>query len=125
MWHLPLPGRRLRGAVAMICVVALAGCGGGGSADVVVVAGPPPIATLAIDLTRVGPEAVQIDWSDDPYVASFTVSRDGYALANVTSLTLIDASVLFDNSYCYEVSGYDASGVLIAASDAACLTIFP
>lgn len=116
---------RLRTFTALICLLVVAGCGGGGSADVVVVVSPPPIAPLAIALTRVGPEAIQVDWSDDPYVAGFTVSRDGYTLARVTSHTLIDASVIIDQSYCYQVSGYDPFGLLVAASDTACVTIFP
>lgn len=117
--------RRLRTFTALICVLLVVGCGGGVSADVVVVASPPSIAPLAIALTRVGPEAIQVDWSDDPYVASFIVSRDGYTLANVTSHTLIDASVIVDGNYCYHVSGYDPGGILVAASDTACVTIFP
>ena len=116
---------RLRRFTALICVLVVAGCGGGGSADVVVVVSPPSIAPLAIALTRVGPEAIQVDWSDDPYAASFAVSRDGYTLARVTSNTLIDASVIIDQSYCYQVSGYDPFGLLVAASDTACVTIFP
>lgn len=116
-------GQRLQMAATLLCVAMLTSCGGGG--DVVVVVPPPP-DHLWIDLTRVGPEAIQVDWSDDPYVDSFTVYRDGYALANVTSTTtLIDASVLIGDGYCYDVSGYDAAGVLIAASDQACITVFP
>ncbi len=52
------------------------------SLPVVVVATPPPLAALGIVLTRTGPETVQVDWSDDPAAASFTVSRDGSPLAN-------------------------------------------
>ena len=125
MWHLPFSGSRLRTFTALICVLMVAACGGGGDAGVVVVASPPSVAPLAIALTRVGPNAIQVDWSDDPYVASFTVSRDGYALATVASLTLIDASVIVNQSYCYQVSGYDPSGLLVAASDNACVTVFP
>ena len=125
MWHLPFFGPRLRTFTALICVLMVAACGGGGDAGVVVVASPPSVAPLAIALTRVGPNAIQVDWSDDPYVASFTVRRDGYALATVASLTLIDASVFVNQSYCYQVSGYDPSGLLVAASDSACVTVFP
>lgn len=127
MWNLLLRPR-LRAFTALIVLV-VAGCGGGGSTDVVIIASPPSnapltIAPLAIALTRVGPEVIQVDWSDDPYVASYTVRRDGYLLATVSSNTLIDASVIVDESYCYQVSGYDPSGRLIAASNAACVTIF-
>ena len=89
----PFFGPRLRTFTALICVLLVASCGGG-NAEVVIGDDSPSIALLAIALTRVGPEAIQVDWSDDPYVASFTVSRDGYALATVASLTLIDASVI-------------------------------
>lgn len=67
----------------------------------------------------------QIDWSDDPYVARFIVRRDGHTLANVNATSLIDASVFVDESYCYQVSGYDTSGLLVAASDTACVTLLP
>ncbi len=125
MWQMPVDGWRARRIAAVICVVALAGCGGGGGVDVVVVTPPSPVAVLGISLTRVGPEAIQVDWSDDPYVDSFVVRRDGYSLVSVRSLTLVDASVLIGNSYCYDVAGYDVSGILIAASDTACVTVFP
>ncbi len=117
--------RRLAASGALVVVAMAAGCGGGGSADVVVVATPPPLTALGIVLTRTGPETVQVDWSDDPAAASFTVSRDGSALANVTSTTLIDHSVVFDDTYCYVVTGYDRFGNLIAESDQACITIVP
>lgn len=124
MLNLSLFAQRLVAASAMTVAIMLAGCGGGGSADVVVVAAPPPITALGIVLTRTGPETVQVDWSDNAYVATFTVSRDGYPLANVRSTTtLIDASVVFDRTYCYFVDGYDASGNLIAQSHEACITI--
>lgn len=124
MRHLPKYASHLRIVTALIFLLAVAGCGGGGGGEVVVVS-PPPVAALAITLTRVGPNAVQIDWSNDPFVASFTVSRDGYNIATVGSLTLIDASVWINQSYCYQVSGYDSSGLLVAATGTACLTIFP
>ena len=66
-----------------------------------------------------------MDWSDDPYVDYFTVSRDARALANVMTLTLIDSSVVFNQSYCYAATGYDRTGYVVAASDIACITIFP
>lgn len=120
---------QLRMFAALACVALVAGCGGGGSVDVGVGigvgGGPPPIAGLAIALTRVGPEAIQIDWDDDPYVDTFTVSRDGFALARVDAVTLIDASVFINQSYCYQVSGYDRSGLLVAVSSSACITILP
>ena len=94
--------RLLRTAAALICVAAVSGCGGGGYAEIVVADdGPAPIALLDIALTRVGPEAIEIDWSDDPYVARFIIRRDGYKLANVNATTLIDASVFVDECYCY------------------------
>lgn len=76
-------------------------------------------------MTQTGPQTVQVDWTDDSYVSDFTVSRDGYVLASVTSTTLIDQSVVFDQSYCYLVDGYDSQGNLIAQSDPACITIVP
>ena len=124
MWHVPFFGPQLRTFTALICVFLVTSCGGG-NAEIVIGDDAPSIAPLAIALTRVGPEAIQVDWSDDPYVASFTVNRDGYTLATVNATTLIDASVYVDQSYCYQVSGYDAYGYFIAASDTACVTVFP
>lgn len=121
--------RRFAAALGLMFVALTAGCGGGGDggASVVVVVPPPaPITALGIVLTRTGPQTVQVDWTDDPAVADFTVSRDGYLLAsNVTSTTLIDQSVSFNQTYCYLVDGYDGGGNLIAQSDPACITIVP
>lgn len=122
MSHIDLFVRRLAAVAALVFVAMLAGCGGGGDVAVVV-AGPPPVTALAIVLTRTGPETVQVDWTDDPFVDSFTVDRNGFAFVNVRSTTLIDNSVIFDQSYCYQVFGYDRAGNLIAASDQACIAI--
>jgi hypothetical protein len=113
-----------RAALVLLCGAALAGCGGGGYAEVVV-EDPPPVAGLTLSLTRVGPEAIEVAWSDDPYVDTFTVFRDGHALATVTTTTLIDASVLIDETYCYQVAGYDRVGHLVAESATACVTLLP
>jgi hypothetical protein len=126
MPHVSNVVRRLAVAATVALITGLAGCGGGGSADIVVVGSPPPVTALGIVLTRTGPETVQVDWSDDPFVDFFTVSRDGFVLSDVrSSTTLIDASVVFDQSYCYLVTGHDQAGNLIAASDRACITIIP
>ena len=121
------PIRQFALALGLIFVALSAGCGGGGdgSGSVVVVVPPPaPITALGIVLTRTGPQTVQVDWTDDPYVSDFTVSRDGYVLArNVISTTLIDRSVAFDQTYCYLVDGYDSRGNLITQSNPACITI--
>jgi len=106
---------------------ALTGCGGG--LEVVAVADspppPPPITALSIRLTQVGPEAIQVDWSDDPAVHQFYVQRNGYAVANVMATTLVDASVVPTAQYCYQVSGYTLSGDLIATTDTACMVVAP
>ena len=111
---------------AMALAFALSGCGGGGgggNADVVVVAGVP-VLRLDIVLSRPGPEAIQLDWSDDSYVDSYVVVRDGYTLASsVTTTTLIDTSVVFNVQYCYQVLGYDGVGQLISATDVACVIV--
>ncbi|CAN7366946.1 hypothetical protein [Variovorax sp. LjRoot178] len=119
----------LRSAVAAIALGGLAGCGGGGGGGggggVFVPVQQPVVvvAPLTLVLTRVGPEAVEVEWSDDPLAASFLVLRDGFALARVTSTSLIDASVFFNNTYCYQVEGHDATGQLVAASSSGCITI--
>ena len=124
MNHIRIVSVRMILALAMAATVA--GCGGGGSVTVatapVIVA---PVLPLDLLATRIGPEEVQLDWSDDPGVAVFVVTRDGFELARVPTLTLIDASVIFGDRYCYQVSGLDHSGVVISVSNLDCLTIFP
>lgn len=125
------PGRfLLRGAVALIMAGTLAACGGGGgggggSVGVGVVASQPTVAPLTLTLTRVGPEAIELDWSDDSFVSTFLVVRDGSALASVTTNTLVDASVFVNQTYCYQVQGYDATGLLVASSSSGCITLLP
>ena len=118
----------LRGVIAVLALGGLlAGCGGGGdvAVGVVVPVEQVEVVPLALALTRVGPQAVEVEWSDDPIVASFLVLRDGFVLARVDALSLVDASVFVDFTYCYQVEGYDASGLLVAASSTGCITIFP
>ena len=116
----------LRSAAASIVLGSLAACGGGSvDVGVVVPVQQPVVAPLTLVLTRVGPEAIEVDWSDDPYVASFLVIRDGFSLATVTTTSLIDSSVLINGTYCYQVQGYDAAGLLVAASSSGCVTILP
>ena len=110
------------GALSLVAIVG--GCGGGGSAAVVV-ANPPPITALGIVLTRTGPESVQVDWSDDPAVDNYTIDRNGNVLTDVRSTTLIDSAVVLDETYCYQVFGYDSVGNLVAQSDQACITLVP
>ncbi|WP_019576771.1 hypothetical protein [Curvibacter lanceolatus] len=122
--HTPLSRRWLaRGAIALVITAGLVGCGGG--ADVVVSGGPPPVDPLNLALTRVGPQSIQVGWSDHPGVASFDVLRDGYRLTTVNSTSLIDNSVYVNQTYCYQVMGYDPRGYLIAATDAGCITVVP
>lgn len=120
--------RALLTATATVCVAAtLSGCGGG--VDIFVAANSPPpplpITALSIRLTRVGPESIQVDWSDDPDVHQFFVQRNGNTLANVMATTLIDASVITSAQYCYQVSGYSVTGELLAATDTACIVLGP
>jgi hypothetical protein len=119
------PVRRAAATICLAVIVGLAGCGGGEPDVVVVVPPPPPVAALDLVLTRVGPEAVQLDWSDDPAAASFVVYRNGSTLAHVDAVSLVDASVQFNGRYCYAVDGYDRAGVLVSASETACITIIP
>ena len=111
----------VRLVLALSLAAVLAGC------EVSVATDPVVVAVLPLDLqvTRIGPEEVQLDWSDDPDAAIFLVTRNGFELARVPTLSLIDASVVFDFRYCYQVSGLDHAGIVISISNPACLTIFP
>jgi hypothetical protein len=101
--------------------------GVGVGVGVIVPVQPPAIAPLTLVLTRIGPEAIEVDWSDDPGVARFVVFRDGYALATTTTTTttLIDNSVFVNETYCYQVRGQDAAGYLLAATSNGCISIIP
>lgn len=119
----------LRSAAASIILGVLAACGGGGGGGGGFVAVGVPVqqtavAPLTLALTRVGPQAIEVAWSDDPFVASFLVLRDGFALATVATTSLIDNSVFINETYCYQVHGHDASGRLVAASSTGCVTVF-
>jgi len=117
----------LRCALVVIMLGGLAACGGGGAVDVAVVVPPPQptVTPLALTLSRVGPEVIGLDWTDDPDVATFLVVRDGNALTSVTSTSLDDASVVVNETYCYQVLGYDPRGLLIAATSTGCITVVP
>jgi hypothetical protein len=115
----------LRCAVLSIILGSLTACGGG-SVDVAVIAPAQPVIThLPLTLIRVGPNAVEVDWGDDPNVFNFDVLRDGNLLATVATTRVIDNTVLINASYCYQVQGFDATGLLIAATDTGCITIVP
>lgn len=127
MEHLPTLTRSvlLRCMAASIVLGSLVACGGGGVAVAVVAPAQPVVTQLQLALTRVGPQAVEVDWSDDPDVYSFDVLRDGNLLATVNTLSVIDNTVYFNGTYCYQVDGYDASGLLVASTDSGCITIVP
>jgi hypothetical protein len=115
-------GRSLCAAVGLALAVALAGCGGGGSADVVVVADGSSVLRLDIGLSRVGPGAIQVAWSDDPDAQSFLVARNGLTLVDsINATSVVDSSVAFGVEYCYQVFGYDSGGNLLSATDEACV----
>jgi len=112
--------RSASAVMALTSALVLAGCGGG--LDVSVVIGGSRVARLDIALSRSGPQAILIDWSDDRYVDSYVVRRDGSTLArSLTATSLTDASVVSHAEYCYQVLGYDFIGVLISASEVACI----
>jgi len=119
----------LRSFLVVIVSGGLAACGGGGEVGVgVAVVAPAPqpdVAPLSLTLSRVGPEIIGLDWSDDPYVSTFLVVRDGSALASVTTTSLDDASVFVNQTYCYQVQGYNPRGLLIASSSIGCITVIP
>ena len=115
-------GRAVYAAAVLAVVTALAGCGGGGGADVVVVADGSSVLRLDIGLSRVGPGAIQVAWSDDPDVDSFLVARNGLTLVDsVNATSVVDSSVAFNVEYCYQVFGYDFAGHLISATEEACI----
>ena len=116
--------RALYAGVTLALAMALAGCGGGGGADLVVVADGSAVPRLDIGLSRAGPLAIQVAWSDDPDVESFLVARNGFTLVDsVNALSVVDASVAFDVEYCYQVFGYDRVGRLVSATDEACIVV--
>ena len=115
--------RALYAGVTLALSMALAGCGGGGSgADDVVLADGSSVPRLEIALSRAGPLAIQVAWSDDPDVESFLVARNGLTLVDsVNATSVVDASVAPDVEYCYQVFGYDFAGNPISATEEACV----
>ena len=115
--------RCLRYAVAGGIALLIAGCGGG-SVDVAVSA-PPPVTGQALRILQTGPDQVQVDWTDDVRVHQYIVDRNGAELAAVMATTVIDTSVVAGLQYCYQVSGYDAAGNLVATTDTGCIVVSP
>ena len=124
----------LKTTAILMSIAILSACGGGGSADVGISVPVQPypapivvgVAPLTLALTRVEPNAIAVQWSDNPDVATFYVIRDGVTIASVSSTTaLIDRSVYLNETYCYSVEGDSPSGVLIAASSVGCITVVP
>ena len=115
--------RALYAGVTLAFAVALAGCGGGGSgADDVVLADGSSVLRLEIALSRAGPLAIQVAWSDDPDVESFLVARNGLTLVDsVDATSVVDASVAPNVEYCYQVFGYDFAGHPISATEEVCI----
>jgi hypothetical protein len=113
------PRKRLL-AVVLPLALALSACGDGHHYD----SGPPPVAGLGLTLTRIGPDAVQLDWSFDPVAVAYDVVRDGYPLARVGATTLVDASVIGGYRYCYQVTGRGASGAVVSITSVGCITAF-
>ena len=115
--------RALYAGVTLALVMALAGCGGGGSgADDVVLADGSSVLRLEIALSRAGPLAIQVAWSDDPDVESFLVARNGLTLVDsVDATSVVDASVAPNVEYCYQVFGYDFAGNPISATEELCI----
>lgn len=116
----------LRSALVAIALgLSACGGGGGGGSGQVTVTAQPDVAPLALNLSRVGPQVIGLDWSDDPDVSSFVVVRDGNALMSVTETSADDTWVYINQRYCYQVQGYDARGLLIAVSSVGCITLVP
>jgi hypothetical protein len=120
----------LRSVFVVITLGGLTACGGGDNVNVgvgvIVPVQPPPVAPLALALTRIGPQTIEVNWSDDPRVARFIIVRNGFALATTSATTtLIDNSVFFDETYCYQVQGQDSIGNLVAVTGTGCISIIP
>lgn len=116
-------GLAVRVFIAGCVAAAVSACGGGLAVEVVV--GQPPVVALEIQLTETAPDQIRVDWSNDPDVYQYVVARNGTAFASVMATTLFDTSVLVNAQYCYQVSGYDRVGNLIARSNTACIVVAP
>ena len=110
---------RLRFA-GVALAAALAGCGHDGYERVPV---GVPVVGLELLLTRVGPTAVQVEWSTDARASVYRVSRDGFPLADVQGNVLIDAALALGGRYCYSVLGLAATGQVLSQSSVGCLTV--
>ncbi|HYF58357.1 MAG TPA: hypothetical protein VEA81_05330 [Burkholderiaceae bacterium] len=110
---------RGRLGAAMLAAALAAGCGHGGDGVPV----GPPVVGLGLLLTRVGPAAVQLEWDVDRRAAVYSVSRDGFPLADVQVPTLVDASLVPGGRYCWLVLGRDVYGSVISQTQVGCLTL--
>ena len=137
MWILPLdvvdaPRARMRASRLLLkllvasCAAATVSACGGGTVHIAVNFPPPSsVVALRIQLTQTAPDQVRVDWSNDADVHQYVVVRNGIDFASVMATTLVDTSVLVNAQYCYQVSGYDLVGNLIAASNTACIVVAP
>jgi len=62
-------------------------------------------------------------WEPFLPVAEFLIIRNGGPLTSVNATSLVDASVFVDETYCYQVEGYDDRGRFIAVSSTGCITV--
>lgn len=109
----------------LVVTTGLAACGEGSVyVSTPVVVAQAPIAYLDLVPTRIGPQTVQLDWSYDPAIYSYAIRRDGFDLAHVSTVTLIDDSGFLGNRYCYDVLGLNYGGQVISQSPIACITLF-
>lgn len=116
--------RRWRVRSLIAASTALLALTGRGSGVEVMVVDAPPVAPLGLQFTRVGVEALRLDWSFDPAVLAYCVTRDGVGLASVGTTSIIDESVFLGDEFCYQVLGLGAGAVTVSASAVACTTLY-
>lgn len=85
----------------------------------------PPSAPLGLTATPTSATQISLGWTastDDTYVLSYKVSRDGGEIAAAPSTSFVDGELSAHTRYCYTVRAVDAAGNISAYSNQICTT---
>ncbi len=86
----------------------------------------PPSMPAGLSATATSPFSVQVSWTastDDVAVAEYDLMRDGVLLAQPTTTSYTDSSVLADSTHTYSVRARDLSGNVSSFSAAVSVTV--
>lgn len=85
----------------------------------------PPSAPADLAVSQVSSTQISLAWTastDDVFVLSYRVLRDGGEIAKVPSTSFVDGDLAAHTRYCYTVKAVDAAGNISADSSQICAT---